>query len=276
MPKGPQSISIGGVPGTIETAIKWVPDKAPTAYDTFADYKRVTVTVKRSSDSKVLSQQETYVGPATTSSYGGTTLTRWSLKVQDLLNPDPIPGATVRVDSGPSSPQSDQTDASGTVVFPALQPGNYSASVDPPDPYANFTDDVSDSATPVSSPKGTQSGPTVSRVYLPGSITVSLLNANGTTPFTGSTTVTLSYTPPNSTKRQQAFGYNGSPITIDEVNGEKLIPLGNTMPYKMTVSGGGFSARLRPTSRLRGRIRPRGRPTSRLRTHRRPRGPRSR
>ena len=71
-------------------------------------------------------------------------------------------------------------------------------------------------------------------------MTLSLLNSDGATAFTGLTKVRLSYTPPNSTQRLADLDYNGSPITIDNVNGEKLIPLGNTMPYTIQVWSGNF------------------------------------
>ena len=68
----PVTSSVPGLPGTTQTLqVTWVNDPAPTAYVSYADYKRVTVAITRNSDSVLLSKQSTYVGPSSVAGYGG-------------------------------------------------------------------------------------------------------------------------------------------------------------------------------------------------------------
>ena len=53
-----KTISIGALSATQTTQIRWVTDATPNAFTTQADYKRVTVTINRSSDGRQLTPRE--------------------------------------------------------------------------------------------------------------------------------------------------------------------------------------------------------------------------
>ena len=111
-----KSISIGALSATETTQIRWVTDATPNAFTTKADYKRVTVTINRLSDGRQLTQQTTYVGPANQASYGGLNKAIAQVQVMDMGTNQPVSGVPVSLQTGPSAPQSDTTDGSGTVV----------------------------------------------------------------------------------------------------------------------------------------------------------------
>jgi hypothetical protein len=191
-----QSISTNGLRATETVQIKWVNDPAPTAFTSYADYKQVVVTVQRASDSKVLSKQTTFVGPANTSSYGGVTLGIVKAQVVDMGNSTPAAGVTVSLGTGPSAPLSDTTDATGTVIFPALTPtsgsGYYDLSLTPPAGYVALSDDVSPSAAAHFHLSAGQTFPTVLRIYEPSTVYVQVLSGGVTYPGAASVTITSS------------------------------------------------------------------------------------
>ena len=110
-----------GTAVTINRTVTYVADPIPTAYVTSADYKKVTVTVTRNSDNKVLSTKVTYVSSASAPPYGGTTWVMIKRQVIDAVTTLPLAGVSVNLTGGPKSEnRTDKTDGSGTVVFPAL------------------------------------------------------------------------------------------------------------------------------------------------------------
>ncbi len=115
-------LTSSGLAATLTRQVRWVDDPAPTAYDTNADYKNVTLTVTRLSDSKLLTRQQTYVSPSDDASYGGVSRGTLKVKVIDMAVNTPVVGVSVSVANGPSPTSSDLTDASGTAIFPSLQP----------------------------------------------------------------------------------------------------------------------------------------------------------
>ena len=195
------AISTGSLSGTETTAIRWVTDAAPGGFTTQADYKRVTVTILRSSDGKQLTQQTTYVGPANQTSYGGANKALAQVQVVDMQTHQPLVNVPVTLSTGPSAPQSDTTDASGSVVFPALTPNPgsggqqyYDIGFTPPTGYVALADDVSPSATAHAKLIAGQTwGPQVLRAYRPSTVSFTLVNAGGGS-FPGNVTVTLSST----------------------------------------------------------------------------------
>ena len=123
-PTGDQTAQGGPTVPSVYTAtitIAWVDDPVPTAFSTHSNYKNVTVTVFRATDSKQLATQSTEVGPRQRAALGGINLATVDVTVQDYLSPQsPHPGVTVNLVNGPSSPLTDTTDGAGNVTFPAL------------------------------------------------------------------------------------------------------------------------------------------------------------
>ena len=70
---------------TITRAITYVADPIPTAYVTNADYKKVVVTVTRTSDGHVLSQKTTLVSSASAPPYSGSTWVQVKRQVVDAV-----------------------------------------------------------------------------------------------------------------------------------------------------------------------------------------------
>ena len=181
-----KSISIGALSATQTTQIRWVTDATPNAFATQADYKRVTVTINRQSDGRQLTQQTTYVGPANQASYGGLNKAIAQVQVMDMGTNQPVVGVPVSLLTGPSAPQGDTTDGSGTVVFPALtaNPASggqafYDLAITPPTGYSALTDDVSPNAAAHTKLAVSQTFSTVLRIYKPSTVGFTILNAGG-------------------------------------------------------------------------------------------------
>ena len=195
------AISLPGLKGTQTIQVVWMDDPVPTAYRTYADYKRVTVTIRRNSDSLVLSQQSTYVGPASVSAYGGAAAAIVKAQVLDIGNNQPVASVPVSLANGPSPGSSATTDANGTVIFPALTPNPtsggqqyYDLAITPPSGYTALSDDVSPSAAAHVQLSVGQTFNTVLRIYQPATVTVSVTVAGST--YTGAGTVTLTSSRP--------------------------------------------------------------------------------
>jgi type II secretory pathway pseudopilin PulG len=111
-----------GFAATANVAIAYRNDPTPTSYATAANYKKVTVIVKRDRDGKTLATVVTYVSPTSRAPFGGINNAIVNVTVIDLGTNLAYPGATVTLANGPSPSRSDTTDASGQVSFPALTP----------------------------------------------------------------------------------------------------------------------------------------------------------
>ena len=111
-----------GLDATITIQIRYVDDPTPTSYETNANYKRVMVSVRRTSDSQLLAREVTYVAPSSRTPFGGVNLAIIQPLVIDYGTNAPIENATVTLLTGPSAPRSDVTDSSGSVSFKKLTP----------------------------------------------------------------------------------------------------------------------------------------------------------
>jgi Tfp pilus assembly protein PilV len=227
-----RSVTVSGIALTVTTQISYVADPTPTSYATSANYKKVTVTVQRASDSKVLTREVTYVAPPARAPLGGLGNAIINVQVVDYGSATPVEGATVSLGTGPSAPRSDTSDVTGTVTFPALTPNpvsggdayyDISASYSG---YVTLSDDVSPgSAAHVQVAPG-QTINTAIRIYRPAEITVHVDQADGSA-YSGGGTVTVS-----STRGAETFAYTGSDLVITEIDGEQIVP---SLEY--TVSG---------------------------------------
>ena len=243
-PTGSQTAQGGpAVPSgySVTITIKWVDDAVPTAHRTYKNYKNVTVTVFRVTDSKQMAQQSTQVGPRQRALFGGINKGTVQVQVNDYLSPmAPHPGVVVNLNNGPSSPLTDTSDAAGSVIFPGLDPASGSTYYDLvvptfgggwialPDPATTHFQLAAGSAP---SPKALQ-------VYKPVTLTFQPQNADGT-PYSSAAVFTV--TGPEGT---DDFTYNpatGAPITVTSLTqGGVSVPL-PPGPYTITPKSGMYA-----------------------------------
>ena len=245
-----QAISNGGFIGTLTTKVSYVNDPGPLSYTSYANYKKVVVTVKRTRDSKQLAQEVTYVAPPIKASETNAVI---KATVYDYNNNNTFE-APVSLSTGPSAPRNDTTDVSGSVTFAGLTPNPTSGSqayydlgVTPPSGYVTIVEAVSPhSAAHVQLAPG-QTWQTALGIYKPATLYVQLKKTDGT-PYTGSATVTVRYSR-EGTQHSQAFACPGTACTggtltvtaIDEGGSNGLVPL-TKQDYTVSVSGSGISA----------------------------------
>src|SRR4051812_35309891 len=139
-------VVVTGLRATMNLQISYVDDQTPNSYRTYANYKKVVVTVVRSSDSKQLMKEVTYLSAAAKNAATESVITAL---IFDYYNNTPLQGATVNLGTGPSAPRTDITDASGKAIFPALTANPtsgaqayYDLTVSPPFGYTMLKDDL--------------------------------------------------------------------------------------------------------------------------------------
>ena len=215
------TITKTGLDATITIQIRYVDDPTPTSYETNANYKRVMVTVRRTSDSQLLAREVTYVAPSSRTPFGGVNLAIIQPLVIDYGTNSPLENATVNLLTGPSAPRSDVTDSSGSVSFKKLTP-NATATC-PSDCY-DLTAVLSgyvqlDSPTRVNVAPGQTASPTI-QIYRPSTINV-LVKDSGGAPYAGTASVKLTSARNGAT---QTFSVTGGSMTIPAVAGEQIVP----------------------------------------------------
>ncbi len=227
-----QTLSLNGLSATQTTKISYVNDPTPLSYQSYANYKKVTVTVTRSSDGHQLAQDVTYVAPPIKASQSQGQVVA---SVVDIGNNSVVPNYQVDV-AGPNSfSESDITDSSGQVTFAALTPTGSGQYYDVTVPAASGYVPFADTTPPASSvhfglaPSQTQ--PVTVDVYKPATIYVQLKNSNGTN-YAGTGTVTVT-----SSRGTQSFTYPGAQLAVTTLNSEPLVP---GLNYTVAVSGGTF------------------------------------
>ena len=217
-------VAVMGLKATMTTKVSYVDDPAPAAYLTYADYKKVTVTITRDRDSEVLARNVTYVAPPARATYGQPIIIA---QVVDYGNLTPVGDVTVSMGGGPSGTRTDTTDpTTGTVTFPALTANPtsgpqayYDIVVTPPSGYEALSDDISPAAAAHVQLAPGQTFNTALRIYRPATLTVVLKHSDGTD-YTGNATVKLS----SDRKPEQTFAITGGVGTITVLGGEKLVP----------------------------------------------------
>jgi hypothetical protein len=238
------TVSLAGESATITTGVSYVNDKTPTDYLTYADYKKVTITVTRTRDGAQLAKQVTYISPSQKATYGNPIA---SVQVLDTGSNSAVSGITVNLQTGPSAPRSDVTDSTGSVIFPALTANPTSGSTAYYDlvlgglgSYTALADDLTPaSAAHVQLSPG-QTWSTVLRVYKPATIYVVLKNSDGST-FTGNATVTLSCSSTSlsiCTGGSQTYSYTGTQLAITSLNSQAIVP----GPQYTVSTSNGFSS----------------------------------
>jgi Tfp pilus assembly protein PilV len=215
-------LGVVGLDATVKTKIGYVDDAPTTSYQTKADYKKVTVTVLRTADSKQLAQDVTYVAPPGGGAVAGQNQGIVQVQVIDSVLNMPVPAATVTLSNGPSPLRSDLTDAVGTTVFPALLPTNVTypyydigASAQG---YTTLKDDTPPSTAAHTSIAGGQTFSTIIRVYKAATIIVVPKNPDGSM-YTGSATATI-----RSSRGAQSFTFSGGQLQVAAIAGEAVVP----------------------------------------------------
>jgi prepilin-type N-terminal cleavage/methylation domain-containing protein len=90
---------------------------------TYADYKRVIVTITRTSDNVVLASKTTNVAALTGAAGGGSEYLTIRRLLVDMAGGSPaLSDVAVSVAHGPSAARTDSTSSTGSVVFPLLTP----------------------------------------------------------------------------------------------------------------------------------------------------------
>jgi hypothetical protein len=180
-----KSINVVGLHGKLKLTITYVDDQTPNSFRTYANYKKVVVSVVRNKDQKVLAKEVTFVSAAAKNA-----ATESSIKagVIDFAAGAPVVGATVNLQTGPSAPRTDVTNAGGEAIFPALvaTPSSgsqafYDLNLQLPFGYSTLKDDLPPSGVSHTPLGVAQSWQTNLRVYKACSVTVSVPSppANG-------------------------------------------------------------------------------------------------
>jgi type II secretory pathway pseudopilin PulG len=227
-----ETLSLNGLSADQTTKISYVNDPTPLSYQSYANYKKVSVTITRASDGHQLAQDVTYVAPPirASQSQGQVVAT-----VVDIGNNSVVPNYEVDI-AGPNSfTGTDTTDTSGKVTFAALTPTNtgeyYDVTVPAASGYVPFKDTTPPATGVHFSLAPSQTQPVTVDVYKPATIYVQLKNSTGTT-YAGAGTVQVT-----SSRGTQSFAYPGSQLAVTTLNGEPLVP---GLNYTVAVSGGTF------------------------------------
>ena len=185
-PPATTSIANGGLLATLSTQVSFVNDPGPLSYTSFANYKKIVVTVTRNSDSSQVAREVTYVAPPVRASQSNAVI---NARVVDFGNSTQVADVPVALATGPDAPRNDVTDASGTVLFAGLTPNPtsgptayYDLSLTPPTGYVTLYDTVSPASPAHVQLSPGQTWPTALYIYQPATIYVDLKNSDGT-PF---------------------------------------------------------------------------------------------
>jgi hypothetical protein len=190
--------SVSTIPGatvSLTYAVTYVNDPASSVV-TYADYKKIVVTLTRTKDGKILSQKTTYVSAAAAAPDNGQDYVGVKRTIVDMnATHTPLAGATVSLATGPSAPRTDISDSTGTVLFPALTATTSGSVYDTTASLSGYNTFPLDFPTYTPGhltlhPGDGIDGPKQIRMYKTGiSLIVNLVNQGSGTPFTSSSTV---------------------------------------------------------------------------------------
>jgi type II secretory pathway pseudopilin PulG len=174
-------INVIGLHGKLNLQITYVDDQTPNAYRTYANYKKIVLTVVRNKDNKELAKEVTFLSAAARNAATESVI---KAQVRDFVTNGPIANATVNLLTGPSAPRSDATDAGGWAIFPSLiaNPSSgsqayYDLNVAVPFGYTLLKDDLAPASVAHTQLGVAQTWETPLRVYKPCSVDVSLTSA---------------------------------------------------------------------------------------------------
>lgn len=210
---------------TVSYRISYVDDHGAKT-QTYADYKRVVVTIANASDGSTLATRTANVAALTGAADGGAEFVTIRRLVVDMsAGSPPFASVAVNLTSGPSAPRSDSTNSSGSVIFPelAVNPNTSSFydvaaslagySTYPADlPYAG-TGSPAVSLEQVNHLTGNDDLQTIHMYKNGAAVTARVFKSDGVTPFPASATVYMGAGLAGNTATAAA----ASPVTISQL-----------------------------------------------------------
>ena len=158
--------------------ITYVDDQTPNSYRTYANYKKIVVTVLRKSDSKQLTKEVTYLSAAAKNAATEAVITA---VLMDFGTGGPLEGATVNLATGPSAPRTDITDPAARRssrrsprIPSAARQQYYDLNVTPPFGYTMLKDDLPPSGVAHHQLGVSEPWPTTVRAYKPATVDVNI------------------------------------------------------------------------------------------------------
>jgi type II secretory pathway pseudopilin PulG len=196
---GPSTLN--GQAISISYQIDYVDDHGAKT-QTYADYKRVIVTITRTSDNAVLATKTTDVAALTGAAGGGSEYLVVRRLLVDMATGNPaLSNVAVSIAHGPSAARTDSTDSAGSVIFPLLTPNtstsNFYDVTAALTGYSTYPADLpyTGTANPAISPEhinhltGYNDLQTI-RMYENGAtVTATVYKSDGVTPFPSAATV---------------------------------------------------------------------------------------
>ena len=237
---GPSTLN--GQPITISYQISYIDDHGAKT-QTYADYKRVVVTITRTSNGKVLSTKTTNVAALTGAAGGGSQYVTIRRLVVDMAtgNP-PLANAPVSLASGPSAPRSDKTNSAGSVIFPELAvntgTSNFYDVTAALNGYSTYPLDLPFSGTGnpavslehVNHLTGNDDLQTIHLYKNGGAVTVNVYKSDGVTPFPAATTVYMGAGLAGNTGTAAAGSPTSAVINQLQLGNRYLSPIVSTIP----------------------------------------------
>jgi prepilin-type N-terminal cleavage/methylation domain-containing protein len=219
---------------------------------TYADYKRVVVTITRTSDGTVLATKTTNIAALTGAPDGGSEYLDIRRSVVDMATGNPaLANVSVSIANGPSAGRTDSTDSTGSVVFPLLTPNTSTSSfydvtavlagynTYPADlPYAG-TGSPAVSLEQINHLTGYDDQQTI-HLYKGATVTVDVDKSDGVTPFPASTTVYMGSGLAGNTGTATTGAQTAATLTQLQLGNAYVTPNANTIsiyPGNYTFSG---------------------------------------
>jgi hypothetical protein len=222
--------TISGGQVNLVTQVAYVQDQVlNNPVVTYADYKRVTVTVSGAQSGKVLAQKMTYAASPGAAPSGGLDWVTIKANLTDYVLAAPVTGTAVSITAPAAQARTDTTDGNGQVIFPALSAGTFQLAV--PSPYVILKEDRAGATKALTA--GTLWTTTL-RIYEPASISLGLLNSSGQN-YNGTATVVISSNPDRGTTSQSLTFTNGL-ATLTTFNGEPIVP---NVSYTISAAASG-------------------------------------
>ena len=188
---------------------------------TYADYKKVTVTVSGHVSHVQLSQVVTYVSSSGSAPAGGLDWVTIKANLIDYALTAALSGAGVSITAPSAQARTDLTDFTGQALFPALSAGTFQLALAPGFPYTILKEDLPLATKTLAAGSGVWT--TTLRVYRAATINLTLLNAAGQ-PYNGSATVWYSSNPDRGGVKSAAVTFSNGLATLTNIYSELLVP----------------------------------------------------
>lgn len=231
-----KNIDLPGLKATAGVKITYVSDPTPTSYGA-AHYKKVLLTLTRDRDGHVLTSQVTFIAPPGRAAYGGINQAVVKAQVQDMGLLAGVPNIVVNLQTGPSAPRFDITDADGNVMFAGLtanpDENSFYDLVLPQTPagFEKLSDTVPPNPGARQSLAPAEEWPAVLKIFRPSTIYVHVNNPDGTPYTAANASLRIS----SSLNKAETFTVPPSsprPYAVSAVQGDKIAPADYTVSAK--------------------------------------------